>query len=90
MGALGRADQLVIGVASGNLLVVRPAAFLAIIIAAATAATFVALASSRGIVIPVVVVELVLGVVIGPHVIGFHVNGFTSFFSDLGLALGRV
>ena len=77
---------MVIGAASG-LLVVRPAAFLAIIVAAATAATFVALASSRGIVIPVVVVELMLGVVIGPHVLGFKVNGFTSFFSDLGLAL---
>jgi Kef-type K+ transport system membrane component KefB len=86
MGALGRPDQLVVGAGSG-LLVVRPAAFLAIIIAAAMAATFVALASSRGLVIPVVVVELLLGVVIGPHVLGFHVNGFTSFFSDLGLAL---
>jgi Kef-type K+ transport system membrane component KefB len=86
MGAWGRVDQLAIGAVSG-LLVVRPAAFLAIIISAATAATFVAVASSRAIVIPVVVVELLLGVVIGPHLIGFHVNGFTSFFSDLGLAL---
>jgi Kef-type K+ transport system membrane component KefB len=86
MGARGLADHLVIGVASGDL-VVRPQAFLAVIIAAATAATLVALASSRGMVIPVVVVELLLGVVIGPHILGFHVNGFISFFSDLGLAL---
>jgi len=85
MGAPGRADQLVIGAASS--LLVRPAAFLVIIIAAAVAATAVALASSRGLVIPVVVVELLLGVVIGPHVLGWHVDGFTRFFSDLGLAL---
>jgi Kef-type K+ transport system membrane component KefB len=85
MGVPGRADQLVIGAASS--LVVRPAAFLVIIIAAAVAATAVALASSRGVVIPVVVVELLLGVVIGPHVLGWHIDGFTRFFSDLGLAL---
>jgi Kef-type K+ transport system membrane component KefB len=28
-----------------------------------------------------------LGVVIGPHALGFHVDGFIAFFSDLGLAL---
>jgi Kef-type K+ transport system membrane component KefB len=85
MGAPGRADQLVIAAASD--LVVRPAAFLVIIIAAAVAASVVALASSRGMVVPVVVVELLLGVVVGPHVLGWHVDGFTAFFSDLGLGL---
>jgi Kef-type K+ transport system membrane component KefB len=68
-------------------IVVRPGPFLAIIAAAAVAATFAALASGRGIVIPVVVVELVAGVVIGPHVIGLHTDAFISFFGDIGLAL---
>jgi Kef-type K+ transport system membrane component KefB len=37
--------------------------------------------------VPVVVVELLLGVVIGPHVLGLHVDEFISFFADLGLGL---
>ena len=41
---------------------------------------------ARGVFIPVVVVELVLGVLIGPQVARpGHVNGFTEFFADLGL-----
>ncbi len=70
-------------------IVVRPGTFLAIIgaAAAAIAATVAALASGRGFVIPVVVVELLAGVVLGPHVLGLHVDEFISFFSDLGLAL---
>jgi Kef-type K+ transport system membrane component KefB len=68
-------------------IVVQPGPFLAIIVAAAVAATAVAAASGRGLVIPVVVVELLLGVVIGPHALGWHVDGFIAFFSDLGLAL---
>jgi len=68
-------------------IVVTPGPFLAIIAAAAVAATLAALASSRGIVIPVVVLELLLGVVIGPHVLGLHTDQFISFFSDLGLAM---
>ncbi len=68
-------------------IVVQPGPFLAVIVAAAVAATIAARASTLGIVVPVVVVELTLGVVIGPHVIGEHVDEFISFFSDLGLAL---
>ena len=68
-------------------IVLRPGPFLAVIVAAAVAATAAAIASGHGIVIPVVVVELVLGVVIGPHVLGWHVDEFISFFADLGLAL---
>ena len=37
--------------------------------------------------VPVVVVELLLGVVLGPQVLGLHVNQFVTFFSDLGLGL---
>jgi Kef-type K+ transport system membrane component KefB len=68
-------------------IVVQPGPFLAVIGAAAVAATVAALASGRGLVIPVVVMELLAGVVIGPHVLGLHVDEFLSFFSDLGLAL---
>jgi Kef-type K+ transport system membrane component KefB len=66
---------------------VTPGTFLAIIAAAAVAGTFSTLAGGRGVVIPVVVIELLLGVVLGPRVLGLHVNQFTSFFSDLGLGL---
>lgn len=66
---------------------VTPGTFLAIIAAAAIAGTFSTLVAGRGIVVPVVVVELLLGVVLGPRVLGLHVNQFTSFFSDLGLGL---
>ena len=68
-------------------IVLRPGPFLAVFVTAAVAATAAAIASGHGIVIPVVVVELVLGVVIGPHVLGWHVDEFISFFADLGLAL---
>jgi Kef-type K+ transport system membrane component KefB len=68
-------------------IVVQPGPFLAVIVAGAVAASIAARASTLGIVIPVVVIELLLGVVIGPHVLGVHVDEFTSFFSDLGLAL---
>ena len=68
-------------------IVLRPGAFLAVIGAAALAATFAALASGRGFVVPIVVVELLAGVVIGPHGFGIHADEFLSFFSDLGLAL---
>jgi Kef-type K+ transport system membrane component KefB len=38
-------------------------------------------------VLPVVVLELVLGVVIGPEVLGLHPTTLISFISDLGLGL---
>jgi Kef-type K+ transport system membrane component KefB len=66
---------------------VTPGTFLAIIAAAAIAGTFSALASGRGVLVPVVVVELLLGVVLGPKVLGLHVDQFVQFFSDLGLGM---
>jgi Kef-type K+ transport system membrane component KefB len=45
-------------------------------------------AGARGVFIPVVVVELVLGVVVGPQALDLaHVNSFTEFFADLGLGM---
>ena len=64
-----------------------PGTFLAIVGAAAVAGTLAAIISGRGLIVPVVVLELIAGVVLGPHVIGLHVNEFISFFSDLGLGL---
>jgi Kef-type K+ transport system membrane component KefB len=66
---------------------IDPGTFLAIIAAAAIAGTLAALAAGRGIVLPVVVIELLLGVVLGPELLGFHPGQFVSFFSDLGLGM---
>jgi Kef-type K+ transport system membrane component KefB len=44
-------------------------------------------ATGHGIVVPVVVIELVFGVFLGPQVFGLHVDQFVEFFSDLGLGM---
>ena len=64
-----------------------PTTFLAIVGTSAVAGTVATLASGRGVIVPVVVVELLLGVVLGPRVLGLHVDQFISFFADLGLGL---
>ena len=62
--------------------------FLAIVATAAIAATVSAVAGGRGVFIPVVVVELVLGVFIGPQVLDLaQVSQFTDFFASLGLGM---
>jgi Kef-type K+ transport system membrane component KefB len=66
---------------------VHPGSFLIIVVMAATAATIATLAGGRGIMAPVVVLELLAGVLIGPQVLGVQVHEFTTFFSDLGLAM---
>jgi Kef-type K+ transport system membrane component KefB len=64
-----------------------PGTFLAIVACSALAGTIAALASGRGLPLPVVVVELLAGILIGPQVIGLHAGEFVTFFSDLGLGL---
>jgi Kef-type K+ transport system membrane component KefB len=66
---------------------VDPGTFLAIVAASALAGTIAAVAAGRALLLPVVVVELLLGIVLGPRVLGLHVSQFISFFSDLGLGL---
>jgi hypothetical protein len=45
-------------------------------------------AGGRNLFVPVVVVELTLGVIVGPQVLDVaHVNAFTEFFADLGLGM---
>ena len=62
-------------------------AFLVIVLAAAGAAVASTVAS-RWFVLPVVVVELVLGILIGPQVLDWAgVDSFTTFFSNLGLGM---
>jgi Kef-type K+ transport system membrane component KefB len=61
--------------------------FLAIVATAAVAGTVSAVAGAR-VFIPVVVIELALGILIGPQVLDLaEVNGFTEFFGDLGLGM---
>jgi Kef-type K+ transport system membrane component KefB len=61
--------------------------FLAIVVCAALAALIVN-AVPRRYAPPVVVLELVLGIIIGPHVLGLaHVNEFITFFANLGLGM---
>ncbi len=62
-------------------------AFLVIVFAAASAAV-VSTIVARWFVLPVVVLELVLGILFGPQVLDWAgVDGFTTFFSNLGLGM---
>jgi Kef-type K+ transport system membrane component KefB len=64
-----------------------PGTFLAIVAASAIAGTATAVAAGRGFVVPVVVAELLFGIVLGPRVLGLHPTQLVLFFSDLGLGL---
>src|ERR1700722_2107398 len=59
----------------------HPGTFLAIVVASALAGTVAAVAGGRGLVLPVVVLELLLGILLGPWVVGLHVNELGGFFS---------
>jgi Kef-type K+ transport system membrane component KefB len=74
--------------AAGASFSVDTGSFLAIVATSAVAATLVAVAGGRNLFIPVVVVELTLGVLIGPELLDLaKVDGFTEFFADLGLGM---
>ena len=60
---------------------------MAIAAASAVGGTVGTLVKFRGFGVPAVVVELLLGVLIGPQVLGLHVSPFVSFFADLGLGM---
>src|SRR3954464_10484238 len=66
---------------------VDPGPMLAIVAAGAVAGTVAALLSDRGLVIPAVVVEPLLGVLMGPEILGLHVSDTMNFFAALGLGL---
>jgi Kef-type K+ transport system membrane component KefB len=59
-----------------------------VIVAAATASGALAMALASRIAISVVVIELAVGILIGPQVLGFaSVSQFSDFFSSLGLGM---
>jgi Kef-type K+ transport system membrane component KefB len=61
--------------------------FFAIVMVAAVAAIVVAIVPTK-FAPPVVVLELLLGIVVGPHVLGLaHKDDFIDFFSNLGLGM---
>ena len=67
---------------------VDPESFLMIVVVSAVAGTIAAIAAGRGLLIPAVVVELMLGIVIGPELLDLaQVDDFTQFFSNLGLGM---
>jgi Kef-type K+ transport system membrane component KefB len=66
---------------------VAPGTFLAIVVASALAGTISIAVKFGRVVVPTVVLELVFGVILGPHVLGLHVTPFITFFADLGLGL---
>jgi Kef-type K+ transport system membrane component KefB len=66
---------------------VDTSSFFAMVTVAAVAAVTVAVLPKR-LAPPVVVIELMLGIVIGPHVFGLaHSDSFIEFFSNLGLGM---
>ena len=66
---------------------ISPETFLAIMAAAALAGTLASFAGRAGLVLPVVVLELLAGIVLGPHVAGFTVSSAVLLFKDLGLGM---
>ncbi|HEY2056062.1 MAG TPA: cation:proton antiporter [Solirubrobacterales bacterium] len=66
---------------------VDTSSFFVIVLVAAVAAVTVAVVPKR-LAPPVVVLELMLGIVVGPHVFGLaHSDRFIEFFSNLGLGM---
>src|SRR3954462_1872815 len=66
---------------------INPDSFLAVVATAALAGTLATMITARGVLLPTVVAELVLGVIIGPQVLGIEVTEFMIFFSGLGLGM---
>jgi Kef-type K+ transport system membrane component KefB len=66
---------------------IHPTSFLVVVAAAAVAGTLATLATDRGLVVPTVVAELLLGVVIGPQALGLDVTEVMTFFASLGLGM---
>jgi Kef-type K+ transport system membrane component KefB len=86
-GPPGRTYDGAVGSLSLAAIQVDTGSFFAVVVVAAIAAVIVALVP-RPWAPPVVVLELMLGIIIGPHVLHLaHDDGFTEFFSNLGLGM---
>ncbi|HTU84181.1 MAG TPA: cation:proton antiporter [Solirubrobacteraceae bacterium] len=66
---------------------ISPETLLAIMAAVALAGSLAAIAGRAGIIVPVVVAELLFGILLGPHVLGFQVSTTVLLFKNLGLGL---
>ena len=66
---------------------ISPETLLAIMAAVALAGTLAAVAGRAGIALPVVVAELLFGVVLGPRVLDLQVSSTVLLFKNLGLGL---
>jgi Kef-type K+ transport system membrane component KefB len=66
---------------------ISPETLLAIMGAVALAGTLGAFLGRAGITVPVVVAELLAGIVLGPHVLGLQVSSTVLLFKNLGLGL---
>src|SRR3954452_21242437 len=66
---------------------INPDSFLVVVGTSAVAGTLATMVTARGVLLPTVVAELVLGVIIGPQVVGLKVTEFMQFFADLGLGM---
>ena len=75
------------GLAVSAAVQVEPEDFLAVVGVAAVAGTIAAVVTGRGLLLPAVVVELLLGVLIGPQVLGLDVSEFIQLFANLGLGM---
>jgi len=64
-----------------------PTTFAAVMLVAALAGTIATLAARRGLAVPVVVIELLFGVLIGPQLLGLPVDELLRYMSYLGLGL---
>lgn len=64
-----------------------PETFGVVLLASAVSGTIAAFATRRGLAVPVVVVELFAGILIGPHVLGLDLDSIVRFFADLGVGL---
>src|SRR3954451_6692143 len=86
-GVRGHSNRGVSGLVVLAAVQVEPEDFLVVVATSAVAGTIAALVTGRGLLLPAVVVELLLGVVIGPQVLGMDVSEFIQFFADLGLGM---
>ncbi len=82
------ADLVTLGAVEPGQIGVDAGSFLAVVATVAIAGTIAAVAAGRGLLIPTVVVELLLGVLIGPELLDIaEVDDFTEFFANLGLGM---
>jgi Kef-type K+ transport system membrane component KefB len=75
------------GLGDGASLTIDSESFL-VIVAASALAALLAVLIGRRVALPVVVIELLLGILVGPHLLGLvNPDDFIAFFANLGLGM---